>query len=119
MRHIIQWRKREEYDAETGLRHLAQAAWNLLACMWYDYYDASVIISDMWVKQQDALISDLQKAVSSNFYDDGTRPPGPGAHPSGAKERKRSQVSRSSRVGTRGAGKKQKRTKAPKRLSRK
>ena len=32
-RHILEYEKGNEFDEETGCRHLAQAAWNLLACL--------------------------------------------------------------------------------------
>lgn len=36
MRHIFQWFKGEQVDPESGLPHLAHAAWNLLAIMELD-----------------------------------------------------------------------------------
>lgn len=32
-RHILEYEKGNEFDEETGCRHLAQAAWNLIACL--------------------------------------------------------------------------------------
>lgn len=32
-RHLLEYEKGNEYDEETGCRHLAQAAWNLIAML--------------------------------------------------------------------------------------
>ena len=32
-RHLLEYEKGNEFDEETGCRHLAQAVWNLLACL--------------------------------------------------------------------------------------
>lgn len=32
-RHILEYERGNEFDAETGCRHLAQAVWNLIACL--------------------------------------------------------------------------------------
>jgi len=34
MRHLIAWRSGESRDSESGLFHLAHAAWNCIALLW-------------------------------------------------------------------------------------
>ena len=36
LRHLFKWFRGERYDEESGLPHLAHAAWNILALMWYE-----------------------------------------------------------------------------------
>lgn len=39
-RHILEYEKGHEFDEETGCRHLAQAAWNLIACLHFSMQHA-------------------------------------------------------------------------------
>jgi hypothetical protein len=35
MRHLVAWRNGERIDPDSGLKHLAQVAWNALALLWF------------------------------------------------------------------------------------
>jgi hypothetical protein len=35
MRHLVAWRNGEHIDPDSGLKHLAQVAWNALALLWF------------------------------------------------------------------------------------
>lgn len=35
MRHLVAWRNGENIDPDSGLKHLAQVAWNALALLWF------------------------------------------------------------------------------------
>ena len=41
-RHLLQWQSGELVDSETGLRHLAHAAWNALAILQLIYYKCNI-----------------------------------------------------------------------------
>lgn len=36
VRHLVAWKQGEQRDSESGLHHLAHAAWGCLALMWFD-----------------------------------------------------------------------------------
>lgn len=38
LRHLLCYEKGEEFDEETGCRHLAQVAWNAIAMLWISKY---------------------------------------------------------------------------------
>ncbi len=38
LRHVTSWWQGETYDKESGLHHLAHAAWNCLTLLTYDLY---------------------------------------------------------------------------------
>lgn len=39
LRHLCAWRKGENIDEESGLRHIAQVAWNALALLWKELHE--------------------------------------------------------------------------------
>ena len=49
MRHIIAFWKGEELDVESGLPHLVQAAWNLMALHWYTQHVTLRALDDRWI----------------------------------------------------------------------
>jgi hypothetical protein len=36
LRHLVEWRKGNEIDSDTGCKHMAQVAWNAITLMWLD-----------------------------------------------------------------------------------
>lgn len=50
MRHIDAFWAGEMYDEESGLHHLAHAAWNCITLMWYSWFRPG--LDDRWVEHE-------------------------------------------------------------------
>lgn len=54
LRHLMAYMKGERYDKESGCHHLAQAAWNAIALLWYDKHGKGLMPLDDGEKEEES-----------------------------------------------------------------
>lgn len=54
LRHLMAYMKGERYDKESGCHHLAQAAWNAIALLWYDKHGKGLMPLDDGEKKEES-----------------------------------------------------------------